>query len=64
MKKIYIFNKSLSYSYAEDIVYFPRLIFKTDDGTIIENRLEDLDIIDDRDGSIITEITISKERKY
>lgn len=41
-----------------------KIIIKTDDGEIIENRLEDLDIIDDRDGSIITEITISKERKY
>lgn len=41
-----------------------KIVIKTDDGEIIENRLEDLDIIDDRDGSIITEITISKERKY
>ena len=29
-KKVYIlfYNKSLSYSYAKDIVYFPRLYFK------------------------------------
>ena len=41
-----------------------KIIIKTDDGEIIENRLEDLDIIDDRDGSIITEITVLKDKKY
>ena len=40
-----------------------KIIIKTDDGKIIETKLEDLDIIDDRDGSMITEITLSKERK-
>ena len=41
-----------------------KIVIKTDDGEIIENRLEDLDIIDDRDGSIITEITVLKDKKY
>jgi len=41
-----------------------KIVIKTDDGEIIETKLEDLDIIDDRDGSMITEITLLKERKY
>lgn len=40
------------------------IVVKTDDGKIIENKLEDLDITDLRDGSTITEITVTKERVY